>query len=164
MKRIFGFLSLLFSLLAIGFFVRETFELYTTQQSAAQYLTMVWQNDIETLEKANKLPEEWSRIGRIELNPATELASSLQPELRVPIQAHSSGDHALEILLIVLQETRHIDVVVQYNLLDPQENLIWELGRTFKLPYPAQPHRDDADQIEDQAPPIDEADNKTSTN
>lgn len=146
MKKTVGILFLLMGLGAFALLGRELLELYSSKQSMALSLSKIWTNDLLLLEQEGKLPENWASIGKVVINPATELAEQLLVDLRSPIKEVLAGDHLLEVLLIAIQEPDQVDVVLQYNLLDANENLTWELGRTFKLPFPLQEQNETAQQ------------------
>lgn len=111
--------------------------------SKSERLQILWEQDLEKLKAANLLPEAWSDIREIELNPTTDNAKLWMKNVQVPILLKSNGQHRLEILGVSWEEGHSSGLILQYNLVDLKtNNMIWELGRTFTLEGETEENKD----------------------
>jgi hypothetical protein len=97
-------------------------------------LQILWDQDVQKLKEAKKLPAGWDDIRQIDLFPATDNAKVWLKNVTVPLQVRADGQHKMEVLILSWEESGVTGAIVQYNLVDLKtNNMIWELGRTFVL-------------------------------
>lgn len=97
----------------------------------------VWQNDLNTLQASQKLPEGWSELKMVEFvttsNQLRELLNFYKPDFHI----NDAGSFKLEVFLYPWTDGGDSGFIVQYHLIDMvTNNTIWELGRTLKVGRP----------------------------
>ncbi len=115
------------------FFGAQYFKFSTA--APAQKLEMLWEQDVQKLRAANKLPKGFDDLKEVELITPTDNAKLWIKQLQVPLKVLEKGQYKMEVLLMSFEEDNGvIGAIVQYNLVDLKtNNMIWELGRTFVL-------------------------------
>lgn len=121
-------LAALFSLLTVF-----TYKFFLEQKTEEHILLSLWQKDIQLLKNTNYLPKEWHNIGSLKIYANTPKAKEWLKIINPPINVSSKGAYELEVLIISFESKGVQKSIIQYDLLDPKKNVIWELGRTFKL-------------------------------
>lgn len=117
-----------------------TIQSFLTQQrfssfSPRERLQYLWTQDINTLKSSQILPTGWYGIKNIEYEGGDSTAMKwLKEGLHIPITLNKDGTHRLEILILSFEDTGRIGAIIQYNLVNlTDQNMEWELGRTFYL-------------------------------
>lgn len=124
----------LFMLSIIALFIFGFKALELSNQTKAEHFEWLWQKDLENLEKAKILPKPWAEIAEIMPIPSGPRSQKLLEQISIPIKTNAQGTHRLEILLIDWEEGELNGFIIQYDLMEKaNNNLIWELGRTFLL-------------------------------
>ena len=121
-------LAALLSLLTLS-----TYKIFFEEKSQEQLLLSLWKKDIQLLKQSNYLPKEWNSISSLKVYPNTPKAKEWFKLIKPPIKTNSSGSSQLELLIISFESNNKQKAIIQYDLLDHKQNVIWELGRTFEL-------------------------------
>lgn len=105
------------------------------QEAPPQYkLEALLNEDVLRLKQAQKLPQAFDTLSRVELHGGTQEAKEWLKEIRLPFHTTTPGTHTLEVLLVTWSEGPKDGAMIQYNLVDNASgNMVWELGRTFIL-------------------------------
>lgn len=116
-------LTLVWLSLAVVFKPWEDF--YTPQQR----LEGLWLADFKKLKDSKTLPPQFSQIKQVKFDPlAPELKAFLQNAHTPNFNESTQGKYTLE---IIMDKIEGGGVMIQYDLIDPKGNTVWELGRTF---------------------------------
>lgn len=130
--RIAALLTILLALLITAYVV-DDFNKFESLDEAKK-LEHLWQQDLENLRQAGKLPKAFRQIQSIRLIPGSEQAQDWLKKIQVPIPVQKDGNYLLEILVLSWNEGEVLGAIIQYNLVElPSQNMLWELGRTFLL-------------------------------
>jgi hypothetical protein len=129
-----GLLLIAFAVLALAVGSYHFFRIGFWLLKPAEKMASAWSDDIRLLEKSRKLPKEWNQIREVSIRADNSSIQEWLKELRPPIHRDPKGKYRLDIFLVFWIEGYRYGTVVQYYLVDLQnENTIWEDGRTFKL-------------------------------
>jgi len=130
MNKIFTYLVSISLLLCSAYLYKNHF---IKEKSHSSKLEIIWRKDLKILNKKNILPKSWDRIGKINIEAGTDKAREYVQNIDIPIKENSNGNYIIDILVITFESSGKLKVIIQYDLMDPKNNVIWELGRTFNL-------------------------------
>lgn len=100
----------------------------------AARLQILWEQDLQLLRAAKKLPPGFDDVKEIQIIPGSDNAKVWLKEIQVPIKVRNEGQHKMEVLVLTWEEGEVKGAIVQHNLVDLKtNNMIWELGRTYVL-------------------------------
>lgn len=112
-----------------GFFIHK--KPWRSFYSPEKKLEILWSQDFEILKKSKTLPKGFSELKQVEVYPGSEAMKGFLQNYDYPdFGVHSQGKYKLEIFL---DNTESGEVMIQYDLIDPKGNTVWELGRTLLL-------------------------------
>jgi hypothetical protein len=132
--RKFGFLILIIAIAVAVFAAAKVFRINYWLLTPNEKFQQSWTEDVKLLEKTGQLPKEWQQISEINVRTDTSPVQDWIDKNRMPIQRTASGSYRLDIFLTHWIDHNRYGVVVQYDLIEKKsKNLVWHLGRTFKL-------------------------------
>lgn len=104
------------------------------QQTPAQQIIKLIENDFQTLSKTNQLPLGWFSISKVETKINSQLANALLGQERPSFKRIKEGSNYLELEIIDLPDEMNPGIIVQASLFDLRSNnKIFEIGRTYKM-------------------------------
>jgi hypothetical protein len=134
MRKYIG-LSLMFAaLVLIGVGLYRHYHVGYWMKPPAEKFLISWSEDVQLLEKTQKLPKEWKEIKEISIKGDNSPVQDWIQKIKPPITKKASGRYRLEIFIIHWIEGYRYGTVVQYDLVDlVTNNTVWEISRTYKL-------------------------------
>lgn len=136
MRKGFGFLLILVSLLILGAVAAAYFKADYWVLSPKEKFLRSWQEDQAILKKAGNLPEGLSHLRQVEIRSDNSPAQEWLADLKGKIPLDPNGTFKLSVMVIHWIESNRYGAVVQYNLVDLKSgNTVWEFSRTYKLGY-----------------------------
>lgn len=100
--------------------------------SPEKKFSMIWQNDLERLQKAKALHGGFQKLKTVKVVTPSEKLRRLAGQNPGNLKTNPQGEYELEIFM---DEMTGGGVVIQYDLVNLKTgNTVWELGRTFTLP------------------------------
>jgi hypothetical protein len=102
----------------------------------AEKFLVSWTDDVQLLEKNQKLPKEWKDIKEISVKGDNSPVQEWIQKIKPPITKKATGRYRLEVFIIHWIDGYRYGTVVQYDLVDlVTNNTIWEISRTYKLGF-----------------------------
>ena len=105
-----------------------------TAPSTAELFLTLWSEDIQQLQAEQKLPVEINDLKILAIQPLNQEAKNILEVIQPPFLSQTDGQFTLEILMDVWEEEGQKGVFLQYDLIAPDGNTLWELSRTILLP------------------------------
>ncbi|RME14483.1 MAG: hypothetical protein D6797_08765 [Bdellovibrio sp.] len=134
MKNLSLFLFFLIFSLFI-FIVYDNFEYQN--QTPAERLNLLWKEDIQHLREQGKLPKIWSKIKSITVQGDKKTTPWI-PHLKAPVRVNKNGSHKLNVFISYWENQKEAGTLFIHQLINlKNQNLEWELMRTYLLPKPA---------------------------
>ncbi len=93
-------------------------------------------DDLSLLQKNHKLPPAFEHLKKIYVKGGDQAAQDLLKNARLPLNTVPQGNFNLDVLLTTWRHKSIWGIIVQYDLVDPTGNTIWELGRTLQVSGP----------------------------
>lgn len=128
-------------LIAVAFSVivfKDEFETkkteFCSQQTPAQQLTRMIDEDFAQLNKEGQLPKEWNSIATVEMRMNSTLAKALMGQQRPTFQRVKDGSAFLELEVMDLPDDENPGIIIQASLFDiKSKNKVFEIGRTYTM-------------------------------
>ncbi|MBX7231728.1 MAG: hypothetical protein K1X29_06545 [Bdellovibrionales bacterium] len=123
----------------ILFFIGVVISLYAgkkylqlEQSSPSQRLQILWDQDVATLIKKNKIHRGWYNLKEVIVIPTSPQTREMIKNLTPPVKTSARGQYKLEILILNWEEGKTHGIIIQYNLVHiKSQNMVWELSRNF---------------------------------
>ncbi len=118
--------------LAILLAIKENFMPFLF--SPGDRLVVLIKNDLEKLNSARGLPEEWEGVKNVRYVISSERIKKIPEKFKTVFPRNENGNFVLVVSIVDWEQASKFGVVVQYEIFEAEsENKIWELGRTFEL-------------------------------
>ncbi len=129
MRRVLGFMILLTGFTLVYLSSKELLPFVSGKPH--ERLQVLWEKDIETLRKEEKLPTYWNRISKIHLRPTDNRSEELLKKLKIPFETRKEEAFQMEILFDIWEDLGDKGAFFQYSIIAPDGNTVWELTRTL---------------------------------
>ncbi len=115
-------------------------EVLGIEKKPSAKISKLLKQDLQKLRAKNQLPTAWYQIGEIRIKSLSPVASYWLRDFSLPIPITFRGKYILEMEVDHYQEEgAQSAVIFHFHLLEAQsKNSIWEFGRTYPMPLPAQ--------------------------
>lgn len=130
--KIFGALILVLGAMSVFYSFKYVLPFWTHDEAGV--LQALWDQDIESLAKSNRLPKEWLQIEKVDLIASGEESKTWLKQVKPLIPQRAGGKYHLEVLVDRWSDEKGVGALIQYNLEDKESReTVWELARTFSL-------------------------------
>lgn len=134
-----GLILILGSIILIASLAWSMFGVSYWLKPPHEKLIVTWTEDLANLEKAKKLPQEWSEIREINITPDTTPNSPISEwltKVKAPIKLNPEGRFKLQTEIYYQIEGYRYGVSIQYHIEDiATKNTVNEFGRTYRLGF-----------------------------
>ncbi|MFM6927299.1 MAG: hypothetical protein ACKOX6_02490 [Bdellovibrio sp.] len=125
------------------------------QQTPAEQLVQLIDDDFSNLEQEAQLPKQWKSIATVEYRTSSVLARAILGKSKPGIQRVKNGTHYLEVEVLDLPDETNPGIILQASLFDiKSKNKIFEIGRTYTMnQLNKQPEENNNSQTSQTTPP-----------